>query len=66
MIWLVLGAFCREVAETVMDFVERMGVDRLTEGRLRSAGLMSGILTTDRTTARFWEGEALRCAARLG
>jgi len=28
-----------------MDLVERMGVDRLTDGRLSSAGLMSGIVT---------------------
>lgn len=30
--------------ETVMDLLARMGVDRLTAGRLRSAGLMSGMM----------------------
>ncbi len=44
MIWLVLGAFCSDEAETVMDLAERMGVERLMEARLSSAGLMSGIL----------------------
>lgn len=44
MIWEVLGVFCNDGPETVMDFVDRMGVERLTAGRLRSAGLMSGIL----------------------
>ena len=65
MIWLVLGAFCSDGAETVMDFVERIGVDRLTDGRLRSAGLMSGIVTAGGTTTTRFEGEALRSAERL-
>lgn len=44
--WLVLGAFCDDGAETVMDLFERMGVERLMDGRLRAAGLISksGIL----------------------
>lgn len=39
--WLVLGAFCDEGADTVIDLFERMGVERLIDGRLRAAGLMS-------------------------
>jgi hypothetical protein len=45
MIWLVLGIFSSDGAPTVMDFVGMIGVDRPTGGRLRSAGLMSGILS---------------------
>lgn len=40
-IWLVLVTFWETGAETVMDF--RVGVERLTEGRLKAAGSMSGI-----------------------
>ncbi len=32
-----------------MDLLERMGVERLMDGRLSSAGLMSGILTAARS-----------------
>ncbi len=42
MIWL-LGAFCNDGADTVMDLVVRMGVVRPMAGRLSSAGLMSGM-----------------------
>ena len=42
MIWLVLVTFCDVGAETVIDF--RVGVERLTEGRLKAAGSMSGML----------------------
>ena len=52
MIWEVLGAFCNAGPETVMDFVDRMGVERLMAGRLRSAGLMSGILAMMAEMAR--------------
>ena len=64
MIWLVLGTFCSEGPETVMDFVERIGVVKLTDGRLRSAGLMSGIVTAAERRRR--GSGAGRCAARKG
>ena len=41
--WLVFG-FCNGGTETFMDLVARIGVERLTEGRLRAAGFMSTIL----------------------
>lgn len=40
--WLVLG-FCNAGTETLMDFVASIGVERLTDGRLNAAGLMSTI-----------------------
>ena len=52
MIWEVLGAFVNDGPETVMDLVERMGVERLMDGRLSSAGLMSGILAVMAEKAR--------------
>lgn len=45
MIWLVLMGFgFVEGVETVIVLEDRVGVERLTAGRDRSAGLMSGIL----------------------
>lgn len=41
--WLVFG-FCNGGTETFIDFVARIGVERLTEGRLRAAGFMSTML----------------------
>lgn len=41
-IWLVLVTFCEVGAETVIDF--RVGVERETDGRLRAAGSMSGMV----------------------
>jgi len=38
--WLVLG-FCIVGTDTLIDLVDRIGVERLTEGLLRAAGLMS-------------------------
>lgn len=38
--WLVLGALCIEGTETLMDCFERVGVERLMDGRLSAAGLM--------------------------
>jgi len=43
--WLVLG-FCNEGTDTLIDFVDRMGVERLMDGRLRAAGLMSTMTAT--------------------
>lgn len=43
-IWLVLGLRVVDGVETVMVLEARVGVVRLTAGRARSAGLMSGIL----------------------
>src|SRR6516162_5903772 len=44
--WLVFGAFCRGGPETVMDLLDRIGVERLIDGRLRAAGSspMSGMI----------------------
>ena len=39
--WLALDAFWDEGAETVIDLFERTGVERLMDGRLSAAGLMS-------------------------
>lgn len=45
MIWLVLtGLVMVDGVDTVIDLLDRVGVVRLTAGRDRSAGLMSGIL----------------------
>lgn len=41
MSWLVLGALCNDGSETLMDCLERTGVERLMDGLLRAAGLMS-------------------------
>jgi len=43
--WLVLG-FCNDGTDTLIDFVDRMGVERLMDGRLRAAGLMSTMTAT--------------------
>lgn len=43
MSWLVFG-FCNGGTATFMDFVARIGVERLTDGRLRAAGFMSTML----------------------
>jgi hypothetical protein len=57
--WLVLGALCNEGTETLMDCFERTGVERLMDGRLRAAGLMSTMAgardiwpTTDKRAVR--------------
>lgn len=39
--WLILEGFCDDGAETVIDLFESMGVERLMDGRLRAAGLIS-------------------------
>lgn len=39
--WLVLAGFCDDGADTVIDLFERIGVERLIDGRLRAAGLIS-------------------------
>jgi hypothetical protein len=43
MYWLVFGAFDEDDGATFIDFVERIGVERLMDGRLKAAGLMSTI-----------------------
>lgn len=47
MIWLDFATLGAPAPEPARVFVERMGVERLTDGRLRAAGSMSGILTGD-------------------
>lgn len=42
--WLGLEALMADGVDTVIDLLDRMGVERLMDGRLSSAGLMSGIL----------------------
>jgi len=42
--WLFLVGFCAEETETFIDLFDRMGVERLMDGRLRAAGLISTIL----------------------
>lgn len=52
-IWLVLmGLALVEGVPTVMVLDERVGVDRLTDGRDSSAGLMSGIVVVGRRQSR--------------
>jgi hypothetical protein len=51
MIWDVLG-FCELGAETVIDL--RMGVERLTDGRLNAAGSMSGMMMDEADAASLW------------
>lgn len=51
MIWEVLG-FWALGAETVIDL--RMGVERLTEGRLNAAGSMSGMMMDEAVAVGSW------------
>ncbi len=43
--WLVFCGF-NEGTDTLIVLLERIGVDKLIDGRLRAAGLISTILTT--------------------
>ncbi len=48
--WLDLETFCELGAETLSDLGGNIGVEELTDGRLRAAGSMSGILDWLRAT----------------
>jgi len=39
--WEVLGVFCNDGTETLIDLLASIGVERLIDGRLRAAGLIS-------------------------
>lgn len=47
MIWLDFAILGAPVPEPARVLLERIGVERLTDGRLKAAGSMSGILTGD-------------------
>ena len=69
--WLVLGALCNDGTETLMDCFERMGVERLMDGRLRAAGLMSTMVGArggwpTPTTLWMWRSERAMETAREG
>lgn len=49
-IWLVFTAFVEPGAVTVSVFVDRIGVETLTDGRLKAAGSMSGIVDRGKST----------------
>lgn len=49
-IWLVLTAFVEPGAETVSVFVDKIGVETLTDGRLKAAGSISGIVDRGKST----------------
>jgi hypothetical protein len=63
--WLVLGVLCIDGTETLMDCLESTGVERLMDGRLRAAGLMStmvGELAAVYGRPRISERYGQRCA----
>lgn len=64
--WLVFAALCtdEDEIETLMDLLESTGVERLMDGRLSAAGLMSTIVE-EQSPPRVAEGRRERMRVRM-
>jgi hypothetical protein len=62
--WLVLGVLCIDGTETLMDCLESTGVERLMDGRLRAAGLMSTMVGARRGIWPATDKRAVRAEMR--
>lgn len=64
MIWLDLVIFCAPGAETTIALFDKGGVDRVTDGRLRAAGSISGIVERDVNSSVAYSARGTRATRR--